>query len=78
MLQPWIVIWWPVGSGRGEGDAVEEAGHREAVTGFVLEVGEQGVAAGIAEVDRDLVDAGPQVVPPGAGFHLDVGEAGAA
>jgi hypothetical protein len=57
---------------------VEEIGHREAAPGFILQVGEHGVAARIAEVDRDLVDAGSQVVPLGPGSHLDVGEAGAA
>jgi len=65
---------WPVGSGR-DGDPVDELRHRETVSGFVLQVGEQGVGAGVTEVEGDPVDAGPQVVPLGPGLHLDVGEA---
>jgi len=55
-----------------------EVRHGESLPGFVLQIGEQGVAAGIAEVEGDPVDAGPQVVPFGPGLHLDVGKARAA
>ena len=41
------------GSGRGDGDPVEEIGYREPGPGFVLQGGEQGVPAGIAEVEGD-------------------------
>jgi hypothetical protein len=69
------VIFRAAGSGRGDGDAVHWIGDREAVPGLVLVVGEQGVVAGIAEVEGDLVYAGERVVPFRSGFYLDVGEA---
>ena len=72
---PWIVFFWPVGGGRGDDDPVDEIGHGQAVPCLILQVGEQDVAAGIAEVEGDPVDAGPQVVPAGPGLHRDVGEA---
>ena len=56
-------------------DAAGEAGEREAVAGFVLQVGERGVVAGVAKVESDLVDAGPEGVPLGPFGHVDVREA---
>jgi hypothetical protein len=46
--------------GRGDDDAAGEAGEREAVAGLVLQIGEGGVAAGVAKVESDLIDAGPE------------------
>ena len=72
------MILWLVGCRRGDGDPVDEVRRGKAVPGFVLQVGEQGVAAWIAEVEGDPVHADPQVVPLGPGVYLDVGEACAA
>jgi hypothetical protein len=46
--------------GRGDDDAAGEADEREVVAGLVLQVGERGVVAGVANVESDLVDAGPE------------------
>jgi hypothetical protein len=67
-----------LGSGRRDDDPAGEAGQGQAVPGFGLQVGEQGVIAGIAEVEGHPVDAGPQVVPLRPTLDHDVGEAGAA
>lgn len=72
------MILWPAGCRRGDGDPEDEVRDLEAVPGFFLQAGEQGVAAGIAEVEGDPVHAGLQVVPLGPGLHLDTGEACAA
>ena len=50
-------------------------GYWEPGPGFVWQVGEQDIPAGIAEVEGDTVDTRPQVVPPGPGLHLDTDEA---
>jgi hypothetical protein len=47
------------------------------VPGLVLQVGEQGIVAGITELEGDPVYAGERVVSLGPGLHLDADEAGA-
>src|SRR6266536_1994817 len=59
------------GRRRGDDHPVLEAGYRQALPGFVLQVGEQPVIARIAQVEGDLVDAGDRPVPPGPGLHPD-------
>ena len=49
------------------------SGRRRA--GFVLQVGERGVVAGVAEVQSDLVETGPEGVPCGPFGQVDVREA---
>ena len=75
---PGRVILRPARSGCGDGDPVHEVCHGEPVPGLVLQVGEQGVVAGIAEIEGGLVDAGEGVVPLGPGLHRDAGESRAA